>query len=79
MGSGANVGYLTVVSRWKEVISSGDAFVKSGPSALLNAVTYDWYQVRDLLIPSIALSLCSLPSYPQDKPTKSSKAVIAVS
>ena len=30
VGSGANVGYLTVVSRWKEVISSGDAFVKSG-------------------------------------------------
>jgi hypothetical protein len=30
VGSGANVGYLTVVSRWKEVISNGDAFVKSG-------------------------------------------------
>jgi hypothetical protein len=30
VGSGANVGYLTVVSRWKEVMSSGDAFVKSG-------------------------------------------------
>ena len=30
MDSGANVGYLTVVSRWKEVMSSGDAFVKSG-------------------------------------------------
>jgi hypothetical protein len=30
VGSGANVGYLTVVSRWKEVMSSGDALVKSG-------------------------------------------------
>lgn len=30
-GAGANVGYLIVVSRWKEVMSSGDAFVKSIP------------------------------------------------
>jgi hypothetical protein len=30
VGSGAKVGYLTVVSRWKEVMSSGDALVKSG-------------------------------------------------
>jgi hypothetical protein len=28
-GAGAKVGYLTVVSRWKELMSSGDAFVKS--------------------------------------------------
>ena len=39
-------------------MSSGDAFVKSGLSALFYVVTYDWYQVRDLLIPSIELWLC---------------------
>jgi hypothetical protein len=53
VGSGAKVGYLTVVSRWKEVMSKGDAFVKSTLSAYsaLSDLTYDSYRAQDLLAP----------------------------
>lgn len=58
VGSGAKVGYLTVVSRWKDVISNGDAFVKSVCQRVTKKYTHDWYPGQDLLIPSRGISPC---------------------